>query len=129
MSKKVLSVIDTAYRAAQEEQDDAGLWMSAAAKNSGVEDLTVLLTGNAVNYVVKDGKADPLVVGGGAVPHPFDAPGDIQRMVDKGVSFYLIREDAEERGIESSKMIGCVEPISRTQLASFIDGFDSIWHW
>lgn len=129
MSKKVLSVIDTAYRAAQEEQDDAGLWMTAAAKNAGVEDVTILLTGNAVNYAVKDAKTDALTVGGGSVPHPFDASGDIQRMADKGVTFYLLREDAEERGIDSSTMLNCIEPLSRTKLASFVDGFDSIWHW
>jgi hypothetical protein len=120
MSKKVLSVIDTAYRATQEEQDDAGLWMTAAAKNAGVEDVTVLLTGNAVNYAVK---------GGGSVPHPFDAAGDIQRMADKGIEFFLIREDAEERGINPDTMLSCVEAISRSQLAGFVDGYDSIWHW
>ena len=129
MSKKVLSVIDTAYRAAQEEQDDAGLWMTAAAKNAGVADVTILLTGNAVNYAVKDSKSGPLSVGGGSVPHPFDAPGDIQRMADKGVGFYLIKEDAEERGIEAETMISCVETISRSKLASFVDQYDSIWHW
>ena len=42
MSKKVLSVIDTAYRACQEEQDDAGLWFSAAVNNAGV-DMTIPL--------------------------------------------------------------------------------------
>lgn len=129
MTKKVLSVVDTAYRAAQEEQDDAGLWMTAAAKNAGVEDVTILLTGNAVNYAVKDAKSGPLAVGGGSVPHPFDAPGDIQRMVDKGVSFYLLREDAEERGIDQDRMLSCIEPLSRSQLAGFVDSYDSIWHW
>lgn len=129
MSKKVLSVIDTAYRATQEEQDDAGLWMTAAAKNAGVEDVTVLLTGNAVNYAVKEIDLDPMTLGGGSVPHPFDAAGDIQRMADKGIEFFLIREDAEERGIDPDTMLSCVEAISRSQLAGFVDGYDSIWHW
>ncbi len=101
MSKTVLSVIDTAYRAAQEEQDDAGLWFSAACQNGGV-DLDILLTGNAVNYAVKGHRTNPLVLGGGKVPHPFDPAKDIERMASKGVSFYLVREDAEERGIDPS---------------------------
>lgn len=129
MAKRVLSVIDTAYRGAQEEQDDAGLWMTAAAKNAGVEDVTILLTGNAVGYAVKDGKLSPFTFGGGTVPHPFDPAGDLQRMVDKGIECYLLREDAEERGIDASSMINCVEQISREKLAGFVDSFDSVWHW
>lgn len=129
MSKKVLSVVDTAYRACQEEQDDAGLWFTAAVKNAGIEDVSVLLTGNAVNYAVKGHSTDPMVIGGGTVPHPFDPSGDIGRMVDKGISFYLLRDDADERGIEPSSLIGSVELISRNQLAEFVGQFDSIWHW
>lgn len=129
MSKKVLSVIDTAYRAAQEEQDDAGLWFSAAVKNAGIEDLSILLTGNAVNYAVKDHITDPMNIGGGTVPYPFDPSGDIGRMVEKGISFYLLRDDAEQRGIDASSFIGSVEFISRSQLAGFIGQYDSIWHW
>jgi predicted peroxiredoxin len=129
MSKKVLSVIDNAYRAAQEEQDDAGLWFTAAVKNAGVEDVTILLTGNAVNYAVKDHATDPMTIGGGSVPHPFDPSGDITRMVDKGISFYLLRDDAEQRGIDPAELIGNVELISRSQLADFIGQYDSIWHW
>ena len=129
MSKKVLSVIDTAYRACQEEQDDAGLWFSAAVKNAGVESMTILLTGNAVNYAVKGHKTDPMTLGGHRVPHPFDPAGDIERMAGKGVTFLLIREDAEERGIDGADLIGAVEQISRTKLPELLEEHDSIWHW
>ncbi len=128
MSKTVLSVIDTAYRASQEEQDDAGLWFSAACQNGGI-DLDILLTGNAVNYAVKGHRANPLVLGGGEVPHPFDPAKDIERMAAKAVSFYLVREDAEERGIDPSSLLGSVEQISRAQLADFVGKYDNIWHW
>lgn len=129
MSKKVLSVIDTAYRAAQEEQDDAGFWFTAAVKNAGIEDVSILLTGNAVNYAVKGHATDPMTVGGGTVPHPFDPSGDIGRMADKGIRFYLMRDDADQRGIDPSELVGSVELISRSQLAEFVGQFDSIWHW
>lgn len=128
MSKAVLSVIDTAYRAAQEEQDDAGLWFSAACQNAGV-DVDILLTGNAVNYAVPGHRENSLLLGGGTVPHPFDPAKDIERMASKGVSFYLIREDAEERGIDPASLIGSVEPIARAQLADFIGEYENIWHW
>jgi hypothetical protein len=128
MSKTVLSVIDTAYRAAQEEQDDAGLWFSAACQNAGV-DLDILLTGNAVNYAVKGHRANPLVLGGGMVTHPFDPEKDIGRMASNGASFYLIREDAEERGIDPDSLIGSIEQISRAELANFVGHYENIWHW
>ena len=128
MSKTVLSVIDTAYRAVQEEQDDAGLWFSAACQNGGVE-LDILLTGNAVNYAVTGHRANPLVLGGGQVPHPFDPAKDIERMASKGVSFYLLREDAEQRGIDPSSLLASVEQIPRAHLAEFIGKYESIWHW
>ena len=128
MSKRVLSVIDTAYRACQEEQDDAGLWFSAAVNNAGV-DMTILLTGNAVNYAVDGHEANPLVLGGGTVSHPFDPPRDIERLAGKGVSFYLVREDAEERGIDSDRLVDSVEVITRAQLPDLVEGYDAIWHW
>jgi hypothetical protein len=70
-----------------------------------------------------------MTLGGGSVPHPFDPAGDIGRMVEKGISFYLLRDDAEERGIEPDSFIGSIEFITRSQLAEFIGQFDSIWHW
>ena len=128
MSKRVLSVIDTAYRACQEEQDDAGLWFSAAVKNAGV-DITILLTGNAVNYALAGHRSDAFDVAGATVAHPFDPPRDIERMARKGVGFFAVREDAEERGIDTDRLIGAVEPIPRSALTDLVDRYDDIWHW
>ena len=128
MSKKVLSVIDNAYRACQEEQDDAGLWFSAAVKNAGVE-LTILLTGNAVNYAVKGHKSDAFSVGGGTIADPFDPAKDLERAAGKGIGIYMVREDADERGIEKDSLIGCVEQISRSKIAELVENHDDIWHW
>ena len=128
MSKTVLSVIDTAYRACQEEQDDAGLWFSAAVNNAGV-DMTILLTGNAVNYAVQDHRADALAIGGGRVAHPFDPVRNIERLAEKGVNVLLIREDVEARGIGEDRLIEAVEAISRSQLPDLLEKHDDIWHW
>ena len=99
-----------------------------SALRKGV-DVTVLLTGNAVNYAVEGHATEPLALGGGKVPHPFDPPRDIERMADGGVGFFLVREDAEERGIDSTCLMGAVEAISRADLPELVGSFDAVWHW
>jgi hypothetical protein len=128
MSKRVLSVIDSAYRACQEEQDDAGLWFSAAVKNAGVN-MTILLTGNAVNYAVEGSSETPFTVAGGRIEHPFVPAHDLERMSRTGVEIFLLREDAEERGLDVDSLLGVVTVIPRSRLAGLFGQYDSIWHW
>jgi predicted peroxiredoxin len=128
MAKKILSIIDTAYRATLEEQDDTTLWFSAACKNAGA-DLTLLLTGNAVNYSVKDQKPSALTFGKAEIPHPPQPQEDLKKLIEKGVGVFLMKEDAEERAIPSDSMIQGIKPIARNQLSKLIDQYDLIWHW
>ena len=128
MGKKILSVIDTAYRATQEEQDDAGLWFSGAVRNAGL-DVDILLTGNGVNYAVKGHPKTSLTVGGGEVSHPFNPEIDLERLAANGAKLYMVREDVEERGIETSTLIGSIEQIDRLRLPEFVGEYESIWRW
>lgn len=125
---KYLSVIDGAYRASMEEQDDAGLWFTGAVKNAGLE-CDILLTGNAVNYAVKDHSSEPLSFGGGVIPHPMNPNVDIERMAENGVHFFMVQDDVAERGIQADEVMPSIEAISRDQLSSFVDQYDGIWHW
>ena len=125
---KILSVIDTAYRGTLEEQDDAALWFNHACRNSG-SDISILLTGNAVNYAVKAQNPDILSFGGGGVPHPSKFHEDLKTMVSHGATVYIMTDDLEERGISSDELIAETEGVRRTGLADLLVHFDHIWHW
>lgn len=128
MAKKVLSIVDTAYRATVEEQDDTVVWFTHILGQSGA-DITILLTGNAVNYAVRGHQPPALSFGTASIDSPPRLDQDLQKAVQAGVKLVLLRDDADLRGIPAHVLMPEAEQISRQQLAEFIDGFDLVWHW
>jgi sulfur relay (sulfurtransferase) DsrF/TusC family protein len=125
---KALNIVETAYRATIEEQDDTIVWLTHAMKGAGAE-IDVLLRGNAVNYGIKGQDASGLSFGAKKQTHPPDLAGDLERLMGKGSSVYLVEEDLAERGIDASELISGIKTVRKDGLASLLNGYDQIWHW
>ena len=125
---RILNVVETAYRGTLEEQDDTVLWLTAALKGQGA-DVSVLLRGNAVNYLVKGQDTTGLAIGPVKLGHPPRIDEDVQKLTEKGVVVFAVREDARDRGLDPGRIIGGVEFISRTDIADLLEKFDQVWHW
>jgi sulfur relay (sulfurtransferase) DsrF/TusC family protein len=124
---RYLSIIDNAYRATLEEQDDTAVWFTQAMKNGGA-DVAILLRGDAVNYAVQQQDARGLRFGARTVKGP-DLPRDIEAVIEKRISLYVVDDDLAERGIPRSQLIAGVEQIPRSAIARLVDGFDRILTW
>lgn len=95
MPKTTVNLVDSAYRAVMQEQDDTILWLLAAMQGAGAQQ-TVVLRGNAVNCAVAGQGAD---------------------LVEKrGIPVYVVAEDVDARGIEERELIPGIQRLSRSEL-------------
>ena len=125
---KVLQIVETAYRATLEEQDDPIIWISHAMKGAGA-DLDVLLRGNAVNYAVAAQDATGLSFGDWQQSQPPDLAGDISALAAKDVTVFVVQDDLDERGLRDVALVAGIETLSRGRLPALLNDYDQIWNW
>jgi predicted peroxiredoxin len=128
MPRKILQIVETAYRATIEEQDDTCLWITHAMKGGGA-DLAVLLRGNAVNYAVKGQDASGLRLGEWRQSQPPDIGRDVTGLIGKGVEVYVDEEACAERGLERTDLLDGLKMVKRAGLPKLFSSYDQIWHW
>ena len=125
---KVLQIIETAYRATLEEQDDTVVWITHAMKGAG-GDLDVLLRGNAVNYGLRGQDASGLAFGEWRQTQPPRLADDIAGLIGKGVDVYYVQEDAVARGISKPTLVEGLKPVTRNEIAALLGSYARVWHW
>ena len=125
---KTLNIIESAYRATLEEQDDTIVWIVSAMRKGGA-DVDVLLTGSAVNYATKNQDASGLQFGAWKQTQPPDLARDLEALREQGATIYLDADEAERRGLAPSELSPAVAPIAGTEVAALFDGYERIWRW
>jgi sulfur relay (sulfurtransferase) DsrF/TusC family protein len=129
MAKKSLNIVESAYRAVMEEQDDTILWLLAAMQGAGGEH-TVVLRGNAVNYAIAGQGAPGLTVGEWKQTQAPRMDRDVVDLIEKRrIPVYVVEEDLVERGIASDELVSGIKLISNKTLPGLFAEYEVISHW
>ena len=129
MAKKTLNIVESAYRAVMEEQDDTILWLLAAMQAAGAEH-TVVLRGNAVNYAVAGQGAPGLTIGGWKQTQAPRMDNDVIDLIEKRkIPVFVIEEDLAARGIEPGELVPGVHLLSAKMLPQRLAQYEIVSHW
>jgi sulfur relay (sulfurtransferase) DsrF/TusC family protein len=129
MAKKSLNIVESAYRAVMEEQDDTILWLLAAMQGAGGEH-TVVLRGNAVNYAIAGQGAPGLTVGEWKQTQAPRMDRDVADLIEnRKIPVYVVEEDLIERGIASDELVSGIKLISDKGLPGLFAEYEVISHW
>lgn len=125
---KTLSIIESAYRATLEEQDDTIVWLHGAMQAAGA-DLAVLLRGNAVNYLVTQQDPGGLAFGEWRQTQAPSIASDLAALAAKGVEVCYVAEDLADRGIARNELINGAQPVARSAVPDLVGRYGRVWYW
>jgi sulfur relay (sulfurtransferase) DsrF/TusC family protein len=129
MAKKTLNIVESAYRAVMEEQDDTILWLLAAMQGAGAQH-SVVLRGNAVNYAVAGQGAPGLTIGGWKQTLAPRMDKDVIDLIEnRKIPVFVVEEDLAARGIARSELVPGVELLSCKALPRRMAEYDIVLHW
>jgi intracellular sulfur oxidation DsrE/DsrF family protein len=125
---KVLNIVEAAYRATLEEQDDTIIWLTHALRGANAT-VDVLLRGNAVNYAVRTQDASGLKFGDQAQTQPPQIGSDLAKLGAKGAKIFVVEDALRERGIDKAELIDGLDFIPRQGVAKLFAEYDQVWQW
>ena len=125
---KVLNIIESAYRATIEEQDDNIVWMMHTLKGAGAT-LDVVLRGDAVGYAARGQDASGLAFGSWQQTEPPRIDQQLGSLVAKGATVYALADDLVERGLAPGDLLPGVLALQQPALAGLLPQYDCVWHW
>jgi hypothetical protein len=129
MVKRTLNIVESAYRAVMEEQDDTILWLVAAMQGAGGAH-TVVLRGNAVNYAIAGQGAPGLTVGEWKQTQAPKMDRDVvDLMENRKIPVYVIVEDLAARGIEDNELVPGIKLLSCSALPALFAEYELVSHW
>ena len=129
MAKKTLNIVESAYRAVMEEQDDTILWLLAAMQGAGAQH-SVVLRGNAVNYAVAEQGAPGLAIGGWKQTLAPRMDNDVIDLIEKRkIPVFVIEEDLAVRGIERGELVAGIQLLSSKMLPKRMAEYETVLHW
>jgi sulfur transfer complex TusBCD TusB component (DsrH family) len=129
MAKKILNIVESAYRAVMEEQDDTILWVLAAMQGAGAEH-TVVLRANAVNYAVVGQGAPGMTIGKWNQTQAPKMDRDVAELIEKRkISVFVIEEDLAQRGIEKRELMSGIKLLPRAALPGLMEEHAVVSHW
>ena len=125
---RVLQIVEPAYRATLEEQDDTVLWFTRAIRAAGAP-ADILLCGTAVNYAVRQQDAAGFKVGAWTQRNPPAVAQELGKLVESGARVAAVAEDLAERGIGEAALAPGIEILSRRALGGLFGQYDRVWKW
>lgn len=125
---RVLQIVEPAYRATLEEQDDTVLWFTRALRAAGAP-ADVLLCGTAVSYAVRHQDAAGFRVGTWEQRHPPAIDQELTRLIEGGARVAALSEDLAERGITKESLLPGIELLGRRSLGGLFGQYDRVWKW